>query len=234
MTDRHVIAIIPARGGSKGIPKKNIVPIAGKPLIAYAIEAARASGVYTHVIVSTDCDEIAQVAGKYGAMVIKRPEELASDTALTEPVLMHVLDEYVREYGEPTHISLIQCTSPFLSKEVICEVGKKVFDEGHDACITAFNPGGYEFKWKRHDEGHGVPEHDVENRPRRQDLDLPLHENGACYMVRTDLFRKTQNRFGGREARVGIVEMPEIDSIQIDSEEHLAIVDAIMQIRNRK
>lgn len=97
---RGVIAIILARGGSKGLPGKNIKPVGGKPLIAWTIEACKASGVCDDVLVSTDADDIASVAREHGAWVpFLRPEELATDNARNEAVLVHVLEELDHQYG---------------------------------------------------------------------------------------------------------------------------------------
>lgn len=97
---RGVVAIILARGGSKGLPGKNIMPVAGKPLLAYSIEACKASGVVDDVIVSTDADDIAAVAREYGALVpFMRPAELATDEARNEKVLVHVLEDMEKQFG---------------------------------------------------------------------------------------------------------------------------------------
>ncbi len=217
----EILAIIPARGGSKGVPRKNIRDVGGKPLLAWAIEAAKNSGVISRIAVSTDDAEIAEVARKYGAEVIDRPEELAGDKALTEPVMKHALEFYESNGYKPDFISLIQCTSPFLSAEVIKDAVNKVVDGKFDSCITVFMPDGFEFKWRKNEGGLFIPDHDVEQRPRRQDMDLPYHENGAFYITKTDLFKQTLNRFGGNKARVTAIEVSEEDSLQIDSEYHL-------------
>lgn len=229
--NKKILAIIPARGGSKGIPYKNIKILDGKPLIAYTIEAGLRSGVIDRLVVSTEDREIAEVAKRYGAEVIHRPAHLASDDTLTEPVMLHALDLLEGQGYNPDCIALIQCTSPFLSLEVIRQAVEKVIKEGFDSCITAFYPQGYEFKWKKGEGGEFIPEHDPANRPRRQDMILPYHENGAFYITRTELFKKTKNRFGGRGARVTAVEMPERDSLQIDSEFHFWLAEQIIKDR---
>src|SRR5690606_28754238 len=102
MSDKahDVLCIIPARGGSKGLPGKNIKPLAGKPLIAYSIEAAAKSGVCDDIVVSTDAEDIAQAARAAGAWVpFLRPPELSTDSALTEPVLTHAIETIEREHG---------------------------------------------------------------------------------------------------------------------------------------
>lgn len=229
---KKVLAIIPARGGSKGIPRKNIKLLNGKPLIYYTIEAAIKSGVIDRLVVSTEDNEIADVAKSFGAEVIKRPKHLAVDTALTEPVMTHVLEVLALEGYAPDYVSLIQCTSPLLPSDVIRQAINMVGEGKFDSCITVFMPGGYEFKWKKGENGLFIPEHDPENRPRRQDLNLPYHENGAFYVTKTELFKKTHNRFGGSDALVTAIEMTEEDSLQIDEPYHFWLADQLLKKRS--
>ncbi len=229
MTNK-ILCIIPARGGSKGVPRKNIKLLNGKPLIHYTITAALKSGLIDRLVVSTEDDEIAEIAISLGVEVVKRPTELASDTTLTEPVMFHALKTVETEGYLPDYISLIQCTSPLLTADVVKDAVEKVVDNNDvDSCITVFSPEGYEFKWKKEENDLFTPEHDVENRPRRQDLDLPYHENGAFYITRTELFKKTKNRFGGNEARIAAIEMSEEDSLQIDTPYHFFLAENIMR-----
>lgn len=113
-TAKNALALIPARGGSKGIPRKNIVPFAGKPLIAWTIEAARQSGRFTDIVVSTDDAEIAAVSQAFGAEVLNRPADLSGDLVGSLPVVLHVLEHY------PTDIvALLQPTSPLRTADDI-------------------------------------------------------------------------------------------------------------------
>lgn len=116
-----VLAIVPARGGSKSIPKKNIVSLGGRPLISYALSAIKASRLVSRIIVSTDDPEISEVSKKYGAEVpFLRPAELATDTAPTMPVLRHVLEKLKTDEGyTPDFVLLVQPTSPFIKTEEI-------------------------------------------------------------------------------------------------------------------
>lgn len=112
----EVLAVIPARGGSKGIPRKNVATLMGKPLIAHTIGAARDAAQVTRVVVSTDDAEIAQVSRAYGAEVVMRPDELAGDTARSEDALLHVLDHLAAMEGYvPELVVFLQCTSPLTS-----------------------------------------------------------------------------------------------------------------------
>lgn len=229
-----ILTIIPARGGSKGVPRKNIKLLCGKPLIAYTIEAAKQSGVIDRLVVSTEDKEIAEIAQSYGAEIVWRPEELAGDKVLTEPVMMQVVEELEKQGYTPDYVSLIQCTSPFLSVDTIQQAVKKVTEENFDSCITVFKPDGYEYKWKKGEEGIFKADHDVEKRPRRQELDLPYHENGAFYITKTELFKKALNRFGGNIARVTAIEMSEQDSLQIDSQYNFWLAEKLMEEKKKQ
>jgi len=229
---KEILTIIPARGGSKGVPRKNIKILGGKPLIQYTLDALKESGVIGRIVVSTEDSEIADIVKSLGIDVVYRPEELAGDTVLTEPVMEHVVDYLKETEGyEPEYVSLVQCTSPFLSSDVIRKAVSKVLDDGFDSCITVFEPDGYEYKWKK-DGDVFIPDHDVENRPRRQDLNLPHHENGAFYITKRELFKETLNRFGGNKARICAVEMSQRDSLQIDSEYDFYLAEKYIEYIN--
>lgn len=232
-----VITIIPARGGSNGVPRKNIRLLYGKPVIGYTIEACLNSGVIDRVFISTEDAEIAGVAKKFGAEVIDRPKELAGDKVTLEPVIKHALD-YLQEKENyiPDFVSCIQPTSPLLKPEIIKECVDKVVNQSYDSCITAFLSETYEWKWrstvdKFSTQGPFEPEVPVLSRVVRQDLPKTFHENGAFYITRTSLFREIGHRWGGKMA---IVEMSEQDSIQIDSEDQFWFIEQILKRREGK
>lgn len=133
----EILAIIPARGGSKGIPRKNLAILAGQPLIAYTIRAARNAKLLNRVVVSTEDEEIAGVAKSHGAEVILRPSELALDTTPTEPVLLDVLKTLESKEGYvPDAVVLLQPTSPLRSESHIDEAIKKLYDTEADAVVS--------------------------------------------------------------------------------------------------
>lgn len=232
-----VITIIPARGGSKGVPRKNIKLLNGKPLIAYTIEAALHSGVVDRVFISTDDAEIAEVAKKFGAEVIDRPKELAGDKITLEPVIKQALEFLeINENYVPDFVSCIQPTSPLLKPETVKACVNKVVNDGLDSCITAFLPETYEWKWKpvRDESGKEIvfePEVPVMKRVVRQDLPKIYHENGAFYITKTSLFKELGHRWGGKMA---VVEMSEEDSIQIDNLNQFWMVDQILKRRENE
>jgi len=128
--DKKILAVIPARGGSKRVPKKNIKLLAGKPLIAYTIEAAKNSPIIDKVIVSTDSSEIAEVAKQYGAEVpFMRPEELSGDTVSDHPVILHALDYLKNEGQNFDYVLYLKPTAPFRTTEDIEEAIKTLYDQ---------------------------------------------------------------------------------------------------------
>jgi len=216
------IAVIPARGGSKAIPNKNLIPIAGKPLIAWNIEAAKKSHLVDTVYVSTDDVEIAQIALFYGAKVIKRPMELSGDTATSESALLHVLS-VLEELGEkPDLLVFMQCTSPLTIAQDVDAAIQKLVDEKADSCLTATNF--HYFVWKQNEDGSadGV-NHDRRFRPRRQDRSPQYMENGAIYVMKVPGFLKAKHRFFGK---IVMSEMPPERSFEIDEPADVEVAEA--------
>ncbi len=182
MTSKN-IAIIPARGGSKRIPKKNIRSFAGKPLIAYSIEAAINSGVFQDVIVSTDDKDIAKIAQELGATsVIERPLELADDFTGTGPVIAHAIRFYQEKIGEVDKVCCIYATAPFLTGDWI----KKGFIQLHEnpTAQFAFSVTSFDFPIQRALtlSGTGVlPVTPSAIFKRSQDLTEMYHDAGQFY-----------------------------------------------------
>jgi CMP-N-acetylneuraminic acid synthetase len=192
------VAIIPARGGSKGIPRKNVKPLAGKPLITYAIEAAKAARHVQRVIVSTDDSEIEAVANQFGAEVISRPAEIAGDLASSESALIHAL-ETLRdiEGGLPELVAFVQCTSPLTAPEDIDGTIEALLARAADSAlaVTPF----HHFLWKESADGNaeGV-NHDRAVRLMRQQREREYLETGAVYVMRVDGFLEHRHRFFGK------------------------------------
>ena len=143
--DRVIYGFIPARGGSKGVHKKNIQTVSGIPLIARSIIALKSSSHISKIFVSTDCPEIERVAESFGAVVIKRPNELAEDSTSTDPVIEHFVDLLIARNDIPSQIALIQATFPFLNNKIIDQVCG--LDDKHDCAFAATEFHG--FLWKR-------------------------------------------------------------------------------------
>ncbi|MGY4985783.1 cytidylyltransferase domain-containing protein [Streptomyces nigrescens] len=201
-----VVAVIPARGGSKGVPAKNLAAVGGVPLVARAVRECRAARLVTDVVVSTDDAGIAAAARGAGAVVIRRPGDIAGDTATSEAAVLHAMDAYEAEQGARVDaVLLVQCTSPFIAREDIDGVAAAVVEGGADSALTVAPFHG--FVWRdaepevgggtAADGGHGV-NHDKSFRPRRQDRPQDLLETGAAYAMDADGFRTSGHRFFGR------------------------------------
>ncbi len=215
-----VVAVIPARGGSKGVPGKNLAPVAGVPLVVRAIRACLAAARVTDVVVSTDDAGIAEAAELAGARVVRRPDELANDTASSEAALRHVLETgYAGRL--PEVLLLVQCTSPFITSAEVDDVVAAVLDGGADSAFTAAPFHG--FIWRQDDSAVGV-NHDHHSRPRRQDRPVEYLETGAAYAMRTPGFLAAGHRFFGT---VRAVPTDPARVLEIDEPDDLARARAI-------
>lgn len=215
----RLLAVIPARGGSKGIPRKNIRDLAGLPLIAYSIKAGQAASSVDRLIVSTEDDEIAAVSSRYGAEVIKRPKSLARDDAPTRPVLEHAVDCLARTGYRPDAVLTLQPTSPLRTARHIDEA-VAIFESDPTAdslvsCVRVphiFHPNSV---MKRAADGSLVPFIPGPPITRRQDKEPVYARNGAAiYITRVD--RVCDFVFGGRLLSY---EMSMEESVDIDDEE---------------
>ncbi|MCX4410627.1 cytidylyltransferase domain-containing protein [Streptomyces sp. NPDC059837] len=198
---RRVLAVIPARGGSKGVPAKNLLPVGGVPLVARAVRECRATRLVTDVVVSTDDQAIAAAAREAGAEVVLRPAAIAGDTATSEAAVLHAMDAHEALHGSPVDVVLlVQCTSPFITREDIDGVAGAVAENGADTALTVANFHG--FIWRdaadESTEGGNGVNHDKSFRPRRQDRPQDFLETGAAYAMDAAGLRKHQHRFFGR------------------------------------
>ena len=209
-SDDSVLALIPARGGSKGIPGKNLKEVGGTPLVARSILAAQASALVTRVVVSTDDDAIASVSLEYGADVVRRPAALADDTASSESALLHALDLFADEGPMPASIVFLQCTSPFTTGEQIDRVLTALQPESVNSAFAVAPWHG--FLWR--EDGRGINHDPQQARQRRQDLEPSFLETGAIYAMKTAEFRRSGTRFCAPWRPVVIEDSgPEIDTI---------------------
>ncbi len=226
----ETVAVIPARGGSRGVPRKNLRRVGGIPLVGRAITSARESQRIDRVVVSTDDDEIAAVAREWGAEVVMRPESLSGDTASSESALEHALEQLSAQ-GVPVGVLVfIQATSPFIDPGDLDAAVGRVSDGESDCVFSAVESWG--FLWRGGTTGtvgHGASgatgiNHDHRRRPRRQERELEFLETGAFYVMDAAGFRRAGHRFFGR---IGIALVPEAHAIEIDTEEQLALASAI-------
>ena len=213
----NIVSVILARGGSKGIPKKNIIDIKGKPLIQYSIQASQQSRV-ANTWVSTDCSKIKEIANGLGANVLDRPKHLASDTASSDLDLIHF-----SECVDFDILVFIQPTSPLIQSKDIDAGLNLLLNEKHsyDSIFSSSRE-------------HWIPRWsldikpdnwDIKNRPRRQDVSEQLIENGAFYITTREQLLKSKLRYGGK---IGYVEMPLTRSFQIDTLEDLELIKKLI------
>lgn len=228
---KKAIAIITARGGSKRIPRKNIKEFCGKPIIAYSIEAALQAGIFDEVMVSTDDEEIKEIAVRYGAKVpFMRSEATSNDMASTYEVLLEVLEEYKKRGQEYEYVCCIYPTAPFITPDKLIQSFNKLKEIGVDTVLPvvaySFPPqrcfviknGNAQFKWP-------------ENRlVRSQDLEKWYHDCGQYYFVRTDRFLKTHNLI--MENTVPII-VEEMEVQDIDNYEDWELAELKYKLRNR-
>lgn len=228
----RLLAVIPARGGSKGIPRKNLYPLAGKPLIAWTIEAALTAKSLDRVVVSTDDAEIAAVSRQLGAEAIMRPVELSQDKTPTLPVLQQVVAALGATGYRPDAVMTLQPTSPLRTSGHIDEAAALfAADAGADSLVSTvevphiFHPLSV---MRRDAEGYLVPFLDGDMPLRRQDKQGVVARNGAAIYI-TRAGRLSDYVFGGR--LIGYA-MPAELSVDIDGPQDLA--DAERQLQNRQ
>ncbi|MEY8216225.1 MAG: acylneuraminate cytidylyltransferase family protein [Colwellia sp.] len=215
MTANKILAIIPARGGSKGLPRKNILELAGKPLIAWTIEACIKCDFIGKILVSSDDEEILSVAKQYGSETILRPKQLASDSALTVPVITHALSTLGKNLEEYSYIALLQPTSPLRNSSHITEAFRCLKSNEATSVISvtqsAHNP------LKSFFLNDGYLEGIVNNEypfMRRQDLPDTYQANGAIYIVDLNEFKENNSLL---TAKTIPFKMDEKSSLDIDT-----------------
>jgi len=220
------ISIIPARGGSKRIPGKNLLPLGGHPLVAHSILHARKSRYVKEVYVSTEDLEVAEVARRYGADVVLRPHELATDESTSESALLHVLDDRVRRgLRDPELVVFLQCTSPVRRPNDIDQAIETVIAADADSLFSACE--NTCLIWGVKDGGllRSV-NYDYRSRQREQDMAKQYRENGSIYVFRPEILRRHNNRLGGK---IAVYEMDYWSSFQLDSPEHIDLLEWILR-----
>ncbi|HEY0740062.1 MAG TPA: acylneuraminate cytidylyltransferase family protein [Chryseosolibacter sp.] len=219
--------IIPARGGSKGLPGKNIKELSGKPLLEYSIDIARACTTDDHICLSTDSEEIIKVARDYGLNVpFNRPAELASDTAGTREVILHALDHYKNKGMDYDRLVLLQPTSPFRRKQDILEM-QHLFSPALDLVVSVKeadkNP--YFSLFEENGEGY-LTLSKPSQFTRRQDSPKVYAYNGSVYVINAQSIRNSNfNQF----TKIRKYVMDEIRSIDIDTEFDWLIAKTIIE-----
>jgi CMP-N-acetylneuraminic acid synthetase len=205
----YILGITPARGGSKGIPRKNIKEIAGKPLIAWTIEAAKNSRLLDRYIVSTEDEEIAEVVRRHGAEVLNRPAVLATDEASTLNVLQHAVEQI------PCNIVvLLQATTPVRKQGLIDECIREFIDNGYDSLATGFVCKYVEYG---------------KNELRRQDIQGFFYDDGNIYVIKADLIR-SGDRYG---RKIGKKIISRWENVDIDDSFDFWLAEKILNSHER-
>jgi CMP-N,N'-diacetyllegionaminic acid synthase len=227
MPKEKILAIIPARGGSKGLIRKNIRLLDGKPLIAHSIEPAKQSKYINRIVVSTEDPEISQIALKFGAEVIKRPEYLAKDESPTADTVIHVIDELKKDNYSPDFIILLQPTSPLRTTTHIDEA-IELFKKKPCELVVSVTENDYPPHWSyMYEEGQFVPLfNSTLSNYRRQDLPKTYRKIGAIFIFTPETVKK-YNSFGCKSVVPYMV--PSELSFDIDSEFNLKICEFILQ-----
>jgi N-acylneuraminate cytidylyltransferase len=216
------IAIILARGGSKGIPHKNLINFAGKPLLAWSVLQAKAAKTVDDVYVSSDSNAILDVAARYGAKTIKRPDAFSTDTATSESALLHALDVIAAERGaEPERIVFLQATSPLREPSDIDGAVEAFVSQAADSLFSDAMLDDF-CAWHEEDGVLRGKTFDPFNRGRRQDRTPLFLENGSIYVFKPSLLRQAGNRLGGKIARYS---MDFWKSFEIDTIENIELCE---------
>ncbi|KKU92394.1 MAG: hypothetical protein A3J46_01890 [Candidatus Yanofskybacteria bacterium RIFCSPHIGHO2_02_FULL_41_11] len=221
-----IVSLIPARGGSKSIPYKNIKLMAGKPLLYWTCKAAKESKYIDEVYVSTEDAKIKEVVQslKLGVKIIDRPAEFAQDTSSTESVMLHFAT-LIKDFNV---LNLIQATSPFTTSEDLDQAIELFFENGWDSMLTGILY--KKFYWTL----DGKPlNYDYLHRPRRQEFEGVVNENGAFYLTKKEVLETYKNRLGGK---IGVYVMPEEKAIDIDEPADWSLAESFLkkQLNNGK
>ncbi|WP_422024344.1 cytidylyltransferase domain-containing protein [Roseibium sp.] len=206
----RVAAIIPARGGSKGIPGKNIRPFLGIPLVAHAIKAALCAKTISDVLVSSDDEAILSVAREYGAASLKRPADISGDEASSESAVLHAISENDACQAADT-VVFLQCTSPLTTSEEIDQVVTARAELDADTAFSVVEVHAFLWQIEADGTGRGINHDASKPRQRRQDRPKEFRETGAIYALRKDAFVSAGVRFFGRSVPVVLPDAVEID-----------------------
>jgi CMP-N,N'-diacetyllegionaminic acid synthase len=227
---RNILALIPARGGSKGIPRKNIRLLCGKPLISYSIIEALKSEKINKVVVSTEDEEIARVSRKCGSEIIRRPEELATDTSDSDEVITHAITVLMEGHYAPEVLVLLQPTSPLRSAKEI-DAAIDIFLSHDCDSVVSVSETPHSPYWSFILEKRVLkPLFDEKYfHTRRQDLPLTYIPNGAIYVSTPEKFVKNKGFYG---KKIIPLIMSSMTSVDIDNEFDFLMAETVLNNRN--
>jgi CMP-N,N'-diacetyllegionaminic acid synthase len=223
----NVVCIILARGGSKGIPNKNIIDFCGKPLIGWSILQASACEAIAKVWVSSDSDEILTIAKKFGANCIKRPTELSADNSSSESGWEHAIKTIKILTGERIdYVVAPQATSPIRQSSDFTKAIAQILHSNHDSLLTATEVEDY-FSWTLNKDLKAMSiNYDYKNRQPRQNIKKSYLENGSFYIFKPQVLAQNKNRLGGE---ISIYVMQKHKMFQIDAPEDIQLCEVVMR-----
>jgi CMP-N,N'-diacetyllegionaminic acid synthase len=218
---KKVVAIILARGGSKGIPRKNVLNFAGHPLVAWSIIQAKNTDNIDEVYVSSDSEEILKIADKYGAKTINRPDEFASDIAKSEDAILHAMGVLEDEYEI---VIMLEPTAPLREPKDLGDAVKMFRSKNWDSCFSGATLQDF-LIWKKNHNGDLISvNYDYKKQGPRQMREPDYVENGAIYMFKPKIMLEEKNRFGGK---IGIFPNHFWQSFEIDEPDDWDFVELV-------
>jgi CMP-N,N'-diacetyllegionaminic acid synthase len=222
---KNIVAIIPARGGSKGIKKKNLINFCEKPLVVWSIEQALKAKRVSSVWVSSDLKEIQNVAIKSNARIIKRPKSLSTDTSATEETWLHALKIIEAKVGTVDLVVGLQPTSPLRESTDIDNAIKKFQITKCDSLFSGSDIGDF-YIWQKRKKRIDSLNYDYKNRSRRQDFSKQYVENGSIYLFKPELLKKHHNRLSGK---IEVSLMDFWKSFEIDDYDDIELCETLMK-----
>ena len=224
----NVLCVIPARGGSKGIYKKNLRLVGGHPLVWWSIQQALNTGMpASSIVVSSDSGDILDIARNKSVVALKRPDDISGGDSKTEDAMLHALEWYESKYSPVSAVLVLQPTSPIRFPGRVQQCIEKFADGDYESLVTVTKF--YDLFWHCH-HGPWTTSYVPRCRRMRQDMDradFSYFENGNIYITRPDVLRETSCRIG-KQDRTCVVPITEVEGMQIDTEDDLDIISTIL------
>ena len=221
----NVQCIVIARGGSKGIPGKNIIDFCGQPLISWTINQAKKTKLISEVWVSSDSEKILDISGRYGAKTILRPKEFSTDTSSSEDAWTHALQHISKKIYKPIDFVVVpQVTSPIRNSYDFDRAILQIQEENSDSLLSV-NKIEDRFIWSKDKSNLGRSVNYYKNRRRRQEIEVTFLENGSFYIFRPEVLLKKKNRLADK---ISLYEMERHKMFQIDSLEDIKLAEVVM------
>ena len=220
----NIVAIILSRGNSKAIPKKNIRKFCGKPLLTWSIEQAQNTKNISSVWISSDNEEILNIAKKENAEIIKRPKSLSTDKSSSESGWIHAIKEVEKKQKIDLVVAL-QATSPIRESKDLDKAIKKFKRVKADSMFSCSKLSDF-FLWKKQNNRYTSLNYDYKRRKRRQEIKKQYLENGSFYLFKPEILKKCNNRLGGK---IDMIELEFWKSFEIDSLESLRLCEILMK-----